>query len=223
MQCNPESDSLIARHLVALSYDPMSPRYKWKRGFDALASLAAIIVLFPLFVLVGLAIKATSPGPIIYKQIRVGEGGRPFWLYKFRSMVHNADHLKDSLSQFNETSGPTFKMRRDPRVTPVGRILRKFSLDELPQLWNILRGDMSIVGPRPPLPQEVAKYQPWQLPRLSVPQGLTCIWQVSGRSNVGFDDWVKLDLRYIDSWSFLLDLKIIAQTVLVVLRGSGAY
>jgi exopolysaccharide biosynthesis polyprenyl glycosylphosphotransferase len=194
-----------------------------KRFLDIFASFMAILILSPIFLLIGLVIKTTSSGPVIYKQIRVGQGGQTFWLYKFRSMVQNADSLKASLADTNEASGPVFKMRNDPRVTRIGKFLRKFSLDELPQLWNILRGDMSIVGPRPPLPTEVAQYQPWQLRRLSVPQGLTCIWQVSGRSTVGFDDWVRLDLRYIDSWSLLLDLKIIAQTFFVVLRGVGAY
>jgi exopolysaccharide biosynthesis polyprenyl glycosylphosphotransferase len=194
-----------------------------KRFLDIVLSLATLIVLSPLLAILCLAIKLSSGGPVIYKQTRLGVGGKPFLLYKFRSMVQNADSLKTSLSTLNEASGPVFKIRNDPRITPIGRYLRKFSLDELPQLWNILRGDMSIVGPRPPLPNEVHNYQPWQLRRLSVPQGLTCIWQISGRSNINFDDWVKLDLRYIDSWSLILDLKIIIQTFFSVLRGHGAY
>lgn len=204
-------------------YDSHSFRYRAKRLFDIGCSFVAILFLLPVFLCLGLAIKITSPGPVIYKQVRIKHGGEPFWLYKFRSMVQDADLLKESLADTNEASGPVFKIRNDPRITGLGKFLRKFSLDELPQLWNILRGDMSIVGPRPPLPSEVAQYQPWQLRRLSVPQGLTCIWQISGRSSVGFEDWVKLDLRYIDSWSLLLDIKIIIQTFVAVFRGIGAY
>jgi exopolysaccharide biosynthesis polyprenyl glycosylphosphotransferase len=223
MQYKHDSNYLLPSLHIPSSYNSHSLRYRLKRFLDIFASFMAILILSPIFLLIGLVIKTTSSGPVIYKQIRVGQGGQTFWLYKFRSMVQNADSLKASLADTNEASGPVFKMRNDPRVTRIGKFLRKFSLDELPQLWNILRGDMSIVGPRPPLPTEVAQYQPWQLRRLSVPQGLTCIWQVSGRSTVGFDDWVRLDLRYIDSWSLLLDLKIIAQTFFVVLRGVGAY
>jgi lipopolysaccharide/colanic/teichoic acid biosynthesis glycosyltransferase len=208
---------------VPLSYDPNAPRWLMKRLLDIVLSFASLVILSPILAFLCLAIKLTSEGPILYKQIRVGAGGKLFLIYKFRSMIQNADSLRNSLASKNEASGPVFKIRNDPRITPIGRYLRKFSLDELPQLWNILRGEMSIVGPRPPLPNEVQNYQPWQLRRLSVPQGLTCIWQISGRSNVNFDDWVKLDLRYIDSWSLILDLKIIIHTFLTVLRGHGAY
>lgn len=208
---------------IPLSYDPNAPRWLMKRFLDIVLSLATLVVLSPLLVILCVAIKLSSDGPVLYKQTRLGVGGKPFQLYKFRSMIQNADSLKNSLSSMNEASGPVFKIRNDPRITPIGRYLRKFSLDELPQLWNILKGDMSIVGPRPPLPNEVHNYQPWQLRRLSVPQGLTCIWQISGRSNINFDDWVKLDLRYIDSWSLILDLKIIIQTFFTVVRGHGAY
>jgi lipopolysaccharide/colanic/teichoic acid biosynthesis glycosyltransferase len=145
-----------------------------------------------------------------------------FTLYKFRTMVENAHQRRQELLHLNEMSGPTFKLRRDPRVTAIGRILRKFSLDELPQLLNVLRGDMSLVGPRPPIPEEVAEYTPWQRRRLSMKPGLTCLWQISGRNEVDFNRWIELDLEYIDSWTPLLDLKILLKTIPVVLSGRGA-
>jgi lipopolysaccharide/colanic/teichoic acid biosynthesis glycosyltransferase len=169
-----------------------------------------------------LAVKATSDGGAFFAQIRCGKHGRPFRMWKLRSMVHDAEQRKAELIDHNEMDGPVFKMQDDPRVTPVGRWLRRFSIDELPQFWNVLRGDMSLVGPRPPVPHEVAEYETFDRRRLSMRPGITCIWQVNGRNEIAnFNDWVKLDLEYIDTWSLWLDVKILTQTVLAVVRGSG--
>jgi exopolysaccharide biosynthesis polyprenyl glycosylphosphotransferase len=183
------------------------------------------ILGIPVLLVVGisaLAIKLTSPGPAFFKQERCGLNGRPFTMYKLRSMVDNAEQSRVELEALNEMDGPVFKSSRDPRRTPVGKFLRKFSIDEFPQLYNVLRGDMSLVGPRPPLPQEVARYERWQRRRLSMKPGITCLWQISGRNEISFQDWMKLDLTYIDNWSLLLDLKILLKTVPVVLLGKGA-
>jgi exopolysaccharide biosynthesis polyprenyl glycosylphosphotransferase len=169
-----------------------------------------------------IAIKVTSPGPVFFKQQRCGLNGRIFTMYKLRSMVDNAEQVRAELDALNEMDGPVFKSSRDPRRTGVGKFLRKFSIDEFPQLFNVLRGDMSLVGPRPPLPQEVARYESWQRRRLSMKPGITCLWQISGRNEVSFQEWMKLDLTYIDNWSLLLDLKILLKTVPVVLLGRGA-
>ena len=187
----------------------------------------AIVCLFgiPALFVVGLsaiAIKLTSPGPAFFKQERCGLNGRLFTMYKLRSMVDNAEQSRVELEALNEMDGPVFKLSRDPRRTRVGKLLRKFSIDEFPQLYNVLRGDMSLVGPRPPLPQEVARYERWQRRRLSMKPGITCLWQISGRNEISFQDWMKLDLTYIDNWSLLLDLKILLKTVPVVLLGKGA-
>jgi lipopolysaccharide/colanic/teichoic acid biosynthesis glycosyltransferase len=163
-----------------------------------------------------------SRGPILFKQRRVGLHGRTFDMLKFRSMVRNAEDLRAKLAAQNEQAGPVFKMKHDPRITRVGRFIRRFSIDELPQLINILRGDMSIVGPRPPIPSEVARYEAWQRRRLSVRPGLTCVWQVSGRNEISFDEWMLLDMRYIDHWSLAQDIQLILKTVPVVLKGRGA-
>ena len=168
------------------------------------------------------AIKLTSPGPVFFRQQRCGLNGRLFTMYKLRSMVDNAEQDRVELEALNEMDGPVFKSSRDPRITGVGKLLRKFSIDEFPQLFNVLRGDMSLVGPRPPLPQEVARYESWQRRRLSMKPGITCLWQISGRNEINFQDWMKLDLTYIDNWSLLLDLKILLKTVPVVLLGRGA-
>jgi lipopolysaccharide/colanic/teichoic acid biosynthesis glycosyltransferase len=159
---------------------------------------------------------------VFFKQERCGLNGRLFTMYKLRSMVDNAEQTRFELEALNEMDGPVFKSSRDPRRTAVGRFLRKFSIDELPQFYNVLRGDMSLVGPRPPLPQEVARYERWQRRRLSMKPGITCLWQISGRNEISFQDWMKLDLTYIDNWSLLLDLKILLKTVPVVLLGRGA-
>lgn len=194
-----------------------------KRALDAVAAGLALLLLSPLFALIAAAIKLDSPGPVFYRSSRVGVGGRLFVFYKFRSMVHGADRIRDLLQDQNEADGPVFKIARDPRITRVGRVLRRTSLDELPQIWNILKGEMSLVGPRPPIPREVLQYEPWQLRRLAVRPGLTCLWQISGRSEIGFDEWMRLDMEYIDHRSFLLDLKILLRTVPAVMSGKGAY
>jgi exopolysaccharide biosynthesis polyprenyl glycosylphosphotransferase len=193
-----------------------------KRLFDIGVSAAAIVALSPLLVVIAALVKLTSRGPALFRQERVGLFGRRFQMLKFRSMVEDAEARKAELLAANEQTGPVFKMKRDPRVTPIGRLLRRYSVDELPQLLNVLRGDMSIVGPRPPLPSEVARYEGWQRRRLSVRPGLTCVWQVSGRSEVSFQDWMLLDMRYIDHWSFARDVGLILKTVPVVLTGRGA-
>ena len=190
-----------------------------KRAFDFVLALAASIVLAPLFLVLAASIKIFSPGPALFRQARVGRNGRLFTMLKFRSMVVGAEKLQAGIAMRNEMSGPVFKIRHDPRISPIGRYLRMWSLDELPQLWNVLRGDMSLVGPRPPLPGEVGQYQSWQHRRLSVRPGLTCLWQVSGRNRVDFDAWMKLDLEYIDHWSWWLDMKILFRTLPAMLRG----
>ncbi len=208
-----------------LHYQSTQPRpaeVAMKRLFDIVASAAAFWLLLPLFLLVTAAIKLTSRGPVFFKQVRVGMHGRTFNMLKFRSMVTNAEELKAKLAKLNEQSGPVFKMQRDPRVTRVGRFIRKYSIDELPQLINVLRGDMSVVGPRPPVPEEVDHYEPWQRRRLSVRPGLTCIWQVSGRNQISFEDWMYLDMQYIDHWSLARDFNLIFRTVPVVISGRGA-
>jgi exopolysaccharide biosynthesis polyprenyl glycosylphosphotransferase len=194
-----------------------------KRIADIVVAVCSLVLLFPLLVAIASAIRITSPGNVLFRQVRCGLGGRKFTLYKFRSMVNNAEQLKAELHQHNETNGPAFKMSSDPRITPVGRMLRRFSLDELPQLWNILRGDMSFVGPRPAIPEEVEKYEPWQRRRLRMRPGLTCIWVLEGRSDVDFHRWIQLDLAYIDNWSLWLDFKIFCRTIPIVISGKGAY
>ncbi len=194
-----------------------------KRTFDLIASGLGIIVLSPLLIVVAILIKLTSPGPVLYFQKRVGLNGRKFILYKFRSMYKGAHEKLSELTGKNEMEGPVFKMKHDPRITPLGRFLRKFSIDELPQLFNVFMGEMSLVGPRPPIQQEVVQYEPWQRRRLSMRPGITCIWQVSGRSKIGFDEWMKLDLQYIDNWSLALDFEILCKTIPVVIFGIGAY
>ncbi len=194
-----------------------------KRLLDIAGSAAGLWVLSPFLLVIAALVKLTSRGPVFFRQVRVGLHGKKFNMLKFRSMVSNAEELKAKLLAQNEQSGPVFKMKHDPRVTPLGRILRKYSIDELPQLVNVLRGDMTLVGPRPPVPQEVAQYEPWQHRRLSVPPGLTCLWQVSGRNNVAFDDWMYLDLQYIDHWSMGQDIGLILKTVPAVVSGRGSH
>lgn len=193
-----------------------------KRAFDIVASSVALALLSPLFVIVAAMIKLGSRGPIFFRQQRVGRFGRTFHMLKFRSMVIDAEELKAKLAAKNEQSGPVFKMRNDPRVTSIGRFIRKYSIDELPQLVNVLRGEMTIVGPRPPIPSEVAQYEAWQRRRLSVRPGITCVWQVSGRNEIGFEEWMYLDMQYIDNWSLARDFELIFKTVPVVLLGRGA-
>jgi exopolysaccharide biosynthesis polyprenyl glycosylphosphotransferase len=194
-----------------------------KRSVDVLGSAIGLLVLFPLLALIAALIRLDSPGPPIFTQLRVGRGGRVFYVYKFRTMVQGADAIKEHFRHLNEAAGPMFKIRDDPRVTRVGRTLRKTSLDELPQLWNVLKGDMSLVGPRPALPEEVAGYREWHRMRLNAAPGMTGLWQISGRSDLPFDDMVLLDLYYIENWSPLLDLSILVRTVPKILLREGAY
>ena len=192
-----------------------------KRIIDILGAGLGLLLLSPVLLTLAAIIWFTDRGPIFFKQVRVGKGGRRFACYKFRSMQCNAEETKELLLARNEADGPVFKIRRDPRVTTLGKSLRKVSPDELPQLWNVLRGDMSIVGPRPPVPEEVRHYEWWQRRRLAVKPGLTCIWQVWGRNQVSFKRWVEMDLQYIDGWSLWLDIKLICHTFGVVFRGTG--
>jgi exopolysaccharide biosynthesis polyprenyl glycosylphosphotransferase len=192
-----------------------------KQTFDRLGALIGLVITSPVILFTAIAIKLDSAGPVFFAQVRCGLNGRPFNLYKFRTMTIDAEKHKDDLWSQNEMSGPVFKLKHDPRVTRVGKFLRKFSIDELPQLVNVMTGDMSLVGPRPPLPREVLKFEPWQHRKLSVRPGLTCIWQVSGRNRIGFEDWMRMDLEYIDRWSLLLDAEILARTIPTVLKGSG--
>lgn len=194
-----------------------------KRVMDLILGTLLLIVALPIAAAIALGVKLTSTGAVLFRQTRCGLNGRRFILYKFRTMEADAESRKNELEHLNEMKGgPVFKIRKDPRITSFGRFLRKFSLDELPQLLNVIRGDMSLVGPRPPIPDEVDRYQRWQKRRLSMKPGLTGLWQVSGRNNVDFDAWMQLDLEYIDTWSPWLDLKILAKTVPVVLTGKGA-
>lgn len=195
-----------------------------KRIMDICGALAGLICLSWLFLIVALLIKLEDPkGPVFFKQVRVGKDGKEFYMYKFRSMVTNAEELLESLLHLNETTGAMFKMKNDPRVTKIGRFIRKTSIDELPQLWNVLKGEMSLVGPRPPLPREVAQYTEYDKQRLLVTPGCTGLWQISGRSNVGFKEMVELDLQYIRNRSILFDLKIILKTVLVLFGSKDAF
>jgi exopolysaccharide biosynthesis polyprenyl glycosylphosphotransferase len=195
----------------------------FKRVIDVVLSVVGLILGFPLACLIALAIKLDSPGPVLFKQVRVGQGAKPFLFYKFRSMFVGAEGIKKEFLHLNQMDGPVFKLLDDPRITRVGRFLRKSSLDEFPQLFNVLRGEMSLVGPRPPVPEEVRLYEPWQMRRLAVKPGLTCLWQVSGRSILGFDEWMRLDIQYIRNRSLLLDLQILLRTIPAVLSGTGAY
>jgi exopolysaccharide biosynthesis polyprenyl glycosylphosphotransferase len=194
-----------------------------KRALDLVLTVAGLLLISPLLLGIAVLIKLDSRGPVFYRQVRVGRDGRTFKMWKFRSMRADADALLATLRDCNEASGPLFKMRDDPRVTRVGRVLRRLSLDELPQLVNVLRGDMSLVGPRPPLPREVAEYEPWQLGRLRAVPGLTGLWQVSGRSDLTFQQMVRLDLHYIQHWSLWMDVRILARTLPAVLSHTGAY
>jgi lipopolysaccharide/colanic/teichoic acid biosynthesis glycosyltransferase len=193
-----------------------------KRGLDFFVSLTLLIILGPLLLLIAAFVKLTSPGPVLFPCHWVGQNARRFTGYKFRTMVSGAHLMEASLKSQNEMQGPAFKLTNDPRVTPLGRFLRKHSLDEFPQLWSVLIGDLSLVGPRPPREHEYAQFTDFQKRKLEVKPGITCLWQVQGRHKISdYDDWVRLDLKYIEEWSLWLDIKILAKTALVVLRGTG--
>jgi exopolysaccharide biosynthesis polyprenyl glycosylphosphotransferase len=194
-----------------------------KRASDVVGALFALVVLSPVVALLALLIKLESRGPVFYRSTRIGRGGRAFTFYKLRSMMKDADRHRSHIAHLNEADGPVFKIANDPRITRVGRFLRSTSLDEIPQFYNVLIGDMSMVGPRPPIPNEVSQYEPWQLRRLDVRPGLTCLWQISGRSRIGFQEWMRLDLEYIRHQSFAMDVKILLRTIPAVLSREGAY
>ena len=193
-----------------------------KRAIDIIGAGSGLLLLSPVIAIVACAVKFTSKGPIFFSQKRVGKNGKIFEMYKFRSMVVNAEELKEKLVHQNEMSGPMFKMKDDPRVTKIGKFIRKTSIDELPQLWNVLKGDMSLVGPRPSLPKEVKQFENWMYKRLTVKPGLTCYWQVSGRNNIDFEDWMKLDISYVDDRNLWIDIKLIFKTILVLFGDKNA-
>lgn len=209
-------------YLVTFFREQMLWQLLAKRALDVIVSLAMLVLLSPLLLAVAIAIKITSPGPVLFSQERVGMNKRKFKLYKFRSMVVDAEKRKAELAALNEMDGPVFKIKNDPRITKVGRFIRKTSVDEFPQLWNVLKGEMSLVGPRPPLPSEVDQYEWLDRRRLSIKPGITCLWQVGGRNNLSFEEWMKLDRFYCEHWSFWLDIKILLKTIPVVLFGKGA-
>jgi exopolysaccharide biosynthesis polyprenyl glycosylphosphotransferase len=216
-------DKLGGSPLLTFSATPHDEiRLLLKRAMDIVLAGAALVLLCPFMAMIALLIRLTSPGPAIFRQVRCGLNGRRFVFYKFRSMCENAEAMRAALAEQNERT-TVFKMKNDPRLTPVGRWLRKFSIDEWPQLWNVLKGDMSLVGPRPPLPEEVEQYERWQRRRLRMRPGLTCLWAVSGRDHVDFETWMRLDMQYIDNWSLGLDWKIILRTIPQVLIGKGAH
>lgn len=195
---------------------PKMEYHFFKRFMDIICSLTGLIILIPIFLIIGVLIKLESKGPIFFAQERIGKNGERFKMYKFRSMVVNAEELKEKLHTKNEMSGPMFKMKNDPRVTRVGRFIRKTSIDELPQLFNVLKGEMSLVGPRPSLPKEVIKFEDWMMKRLQVKPGLTCYWQVSGRNDIDFEDWMKLDIKYVEEQSILVDIRLVFKTFFVL-------
>jgi len=210
---------IATRPLAALLRDPL-PR--WKRAVDVVGAALLLVLSAPLLLVAALLVRCTSRGPVLHRQRRAGLHGVPFVICKFRTMVVGAEAMKAQLLRFNERSGPVFKMKNDPRVTRVGRFLRATSIDELPQLWNVLRGEMSLVGPRPPTLDEVQQYRSWQLRRLSVRPGITCTWQVASRGGIDFDNWVRMDLRYIAQRSFACDLRLLTATVPAVVCRRGA-
>ena len=194
-----------------------------KRCLDIVASIIGLICLSPIIILVAIAIKLESEGPVLFSQDRVGKNRKIFKIYKMRSMVQNAEELKEKLLEQNEMSGPMFKMKDDPRITKVGKFIRKTSIDELPQLINVIKGNMSLVGPRPSLPKEVEKFEPWMYERLAVKPGLTCYWQVMGRNNIDFEEWMKLDIKYVRERNLFLDIKLIFKTFFVLFGDKNAH
>ncbi|HWE49991.1 MAG TPA: sugar transferase, partial [Bryobacteraceae bacterium] len=222
-QATPRLESYAKSHVVSLTFVQDDYRLLVKRGIDILGALTGLVLFTPLMVAIGLLIRLTSPGPALFSQERYGLNKHSFRMYKFRTMIADAEKLQPGLEVSNEARGPVFKMRNDPRVTPLGRILRKTSLDELPQFVNVLRGEMSLVGPRPLPRRDVSRFENASLMRrFSVKPGLTCLWQVNGRSNTDFERWIVLDLKYIDSWSLTLDFEILAKTIPAVLAAKGA-
>lgn len=223
---NMKKNSFLSRTFdnLFITHQTTPPNYltlKLKELFDILFSAFVLVITAPVMLIISILIKIEDGGPIFFKQERIGQNGRRFVCFKFRSMIPNAEKLVDSLKEKNESDGPTFKIENDPRITKVGRLLRKTSLDEFPQFYNVIRGEMSVVGPRPPLLSEVKQYEKYQLRRLSMKPGITCIWQVNGRNTVSFVEWMKMDLDYIDNWSIWLDVKIIFKTVLVIFKANG--
>lgn len=213
----------VAQPMIGLRRTPTAEaQLAAKRVLDIIGGIVGILLAGPIMAATAIAIKLDSKGPVLFKQVRAGRNGRKFTMYKFRSMVVDAEAKKAALMHLNEMGGPVFKIKRDPRITSVGAFIRKTSIDELPQFFNIVMGDMSMVGPRPPLPSEVEDYEAWQRRRLSVKPGLTGLWQVSGRNQVDFDEWMQLDLEYIDSWTIWLDIKILFKTIPAVLFHKGA-
>ncbi|SCN23751.1 putative undecaprenyl-phosphate N-acetylgalactosaminyl 1-phosphate transferase [Clostridium sp. N3C] len=207
---------LNIKHQKSLAY------FAVKRFFDIFFSMLGIVVLSPLMLITAIAIKLDSKGPVFFSQQRVGKGGKLFKMYKFRSMVVDAEELKEKLMDKNEMSGPMFKMTNDPRITRVGKLIRKTSIDELPQLFNVIKGDMSLVGPRPNLPSEVAQFNEYHKLKLLAKPGLTCYWQVMGRNSIGFEDWMKLDIKYIEERNLWVDLKLIFKTFFVLFGDENA-
>jgi exopolysaccharide biosynthesis polyprenyl glycosylphosphotransferase len=209
--------------VMALDVAPSDSRLVFKRAMDVAGAAALLVTLSPVLLVVVVTVKLTSPGPVFYAQERYGYMKRRFRMLKFRSMVEDAEDLMADLEACNEAAGPVFKIREDPRITPIGRFLRRTSLDELPQLWHVLSGEMSLVGPRPMSTRDVSRFEdPWLMRRFSMRPGLTCLWQVGGRSDLGFERWIALDLEYIDNWSLLLDAAILLRTIPAVFRGTGA-
>ena len=207
--------------MAALNFSPVDhsrTKLAVKRLIDIVGASAILVLAAPILAVAAVAIRKTSPGPVFFRQNRCGLNGRPFEMLKLRTMVLDAEQQQTALLDLNEMDGPVFKIKADPRVTKIGGILRRWSIDELPQIWNVLRGDMSLVGPRPPIPLEVARYETFERRRLSMRPGVTCLWQVSGRNQIGFADWVKLDVEYIDTWSLGQDLKLLLLTVPAALR-----
>ncbi len=221
-ECKQADGNETAGSILVLRSEPKGWELRMKRALDVVVSVTALVVLSPWIVIVAILIKATSPGPVLFRQVRCGLNGQNFVFYKFRTMVARAEQMRADLEHLNEKR-IAFKIKNDPRITPIGRWLRRFSIDEWPQFWNILRGEMSLVGPRPPLPEEVAKYEPWQRLRLKTKPGLTCLWVLDGRDHVDFDHWVKRDIEYIETWTFMLDLQILLLSIPCIISGKGAY
>lgn len=219
MERTKEHEERITLHKYHLK---MELYYFFKRFIDVIGAFLGLVVLSPIILIISILIKLDSNGPILFSQDRVGKDKKVFKMYKFRSMVVNAEELKSKLKEQNEMSGPMFKMKEDPRVTKIGKFIRKTSIDELPQLINVIKGEMSLVGPRPSLPKEVEQFEPWMMERFQVKPGLTCYWQVYGRNDIDFEDWMKLDIKYVRERNIFIDLKLIFKTVFVLFGDDSA-